>query len=143
MVNISSIRGVFTNVKFGARFAEHKRASTWVAQGPKWSADPFAAGNAPAWNGETYPADFGNGLGGGNFPKNVWQLSPGVLEAWGDKYSNRDPLERQYFAGEFSLNEKNTAVYAMSNLEGEKWRWQLRPAFSAIERTRDGQCGDS
>lgn len=113
--------GMFSNLKFGVRMADHKRASTWVAQGPKWSADPFAAGNQPAWNGQTYPSDFGKGLGGGNFPRTPWQIDPAVLEAWGDKYSNRDALERQYFPGEFSLREKVTAAYLMTSLEGEKW----------------------
>lgn len=113
--------GVFTTLKFGARTAEHRRASTWVAQGPKWSADPFNTANLPAWNGEVYPGDYGQGLGGGNFPRVVWQIDPKVLEAWGKTNSNRDPLERQYFAGEFSLKEKVQAAYVMSNLEGRGW----------------------
>jgi iron complex outermembrane receptor protein len=113
--------GVFTTLKFGARMAEHKRASTWVAQGPKWSADPFNTANLPAWNGEVYPSDYASDLGGGNFPRVVWQIDPKVLAAWGDTYSNRDPVERQYFPGEFSLEEKVQAAYLMSNLEGKGW----------------------
>jgi len=112
--------GALTTMKFGARGAKHSRESTWVAQGPKWSEDPFATANLPAWNGETYPGNFGNGLGG-NFLRNVWQLDPAVLEAWGDRFSNRDPKERQYFPGEFSLSEKNAAAYVMANLEGKGW----------------------
>lgn len=110
-----------TTIKFGARSAKHSRNSVWVAQGPKWSADPFATANLPAWNGQVYPSDFGKGLSGGNFLRNVWQLDPAVLEAWGEKYSNRDPLERQYFPGEFAMSEKNSAGYAMANLEGKGW----------------------
>ncbi|WP_338848978.1 TonB-dependent receptor [Massilia sp. W12] len=112
--------GVFTNVKFGARFAEHKRSSELVSQGPLWSADPFADANAPAWNGQTYPSDFASGLGG-NFPRNVWQLDKNVLEAWGNKFSNRDPVTRRNWTGEFSMKEKNTAAYIMTGLEGDKW----------------------
>ena len=112
--------GALSTLKFGARSAKHTRDTTWVAQGPKWANDPFAAANLPAWNGQTYPSDFGKGLGG-NFLRNVWQLDPAVLEAWGDKYSNRDPLERQYFPGEFAMSEKNSAAYVMANLEGKGW----------------------
>ena len=112
--------GALTTLKFGARSAKHTRDTTWIAQGPKWSADPFAEANLPAWNGETYPGDFGSGLGG-NFLRNVWQLDPGVLEAWGNTYSNRDAKERQYFPGEFGMSEKNAAAYVMANLEGKGW----------------------
>lgn len=113
-------KGALTTLKFGLRSAKHSRDTTFVAQGPKWSADPFNVANLPAWNGETYPADFGRGLGG-NFLRNVWQIDPGVLEAWGEKFSNRDAKERQYFPGEFAMSEKNTAGYVMANLEGKGW----------------------
>lgn len=112
--------GIFTTAKFGLRQSKHTRDAKWVAQGPKWSTDPFNVANLPTWNGETYPADFGNGLGG-NFLRNVWQIDPAVLEAWGNKHSNRDPLERQYFPGEFSMSEKNLAAYAMANMAGKGW----------------------
>jgi iron complex outermembrane receptor protein len=113
-------RAAVTTLKFGLRSAKHARDTTWIAQGPKWSADPFNVANLPAWNGQTYPSDFGAGLGG-NFLRNVWQIDAKVLEAWGDKFSNRDPLERQYFPGEFAMSEKNLAGYLMANLEGKGW----------------------
>ncbi|MFN7724872.1 MAG: TonB-dependent receptor [Rubrivivax sp.] len=110
-----------TTVKFGLRNAKHSRQATWVAQGPNWAADPFNVANLPAWNGNTYPGDFGAGLGGSIYGSAPWMLDANVLEAWGDKYSNRDPKSRQYFPGEFELEEKNTAAYAMANLEGKGW----------------------
>jgi iron complex outermembrane receptor protein len=112
-------KGAVTTLKFGARVAEHKRDTVWIAQGPNSYA--AAAANLPAWNGTVYPGDFGSGLGGGNFPRSVWQLDPGILEAWGDKYSNRDPVTREYFPGEFAMKESNSALYAMANLEGQGW----------------------
>jgi iron complex outermembrane receptor protein len=48
-------------------------------------------------------------------------LDSGVLEAWGDKYSNRDPVTRQFWSGEFSLKEKVSAAYVMTSLEGPGW----------------------
>jgi iron complex outermembrane recepter protein len=113
-------RGFFANIRFGARWAEHKRDTHQVAQGPNFAADPFAAANLPRWNGETYPGDFGSRLGG-NFPRNVWQLSPAELERWGDIYSNRDPLVRHFWPGEFAIKEKASAAYAMANMEGAGW----------------------
>jgi iron complex outermembrane receptor protein len=113
--------GVLTNLKFGARGAEHKRDTFQVAQGPNFAGpDPFAASNLPAWNGETYPGNFGSRIGG-DFPRNVWMLSPGELQRWGDIYSNRDPVSRRYWPGEFSLKEKVSAAYLMANFEGSWW----------------------
>ena len=114
-------QGVMQALKFGGRWAEHTRSTTQVAQGPKWAADPFNPANLPAWNGETYPGNFGEGLGGGNFPRNVWQLNPSVLQQWGDTYSNRDPLERQYWPGEFAIKEKVYAGYMMATFDGQGW----------------------
>lgn len=112
--------GTFSAFKFGLRWARHERSTEQVAQGPLWSADPFDVDNLPDWNGETYPDDFGNNLGG-NFPRQVWQLDPRVLERWGEIYSNRDPAERRFWSGEFSLEETSKAAYAMLSFGGERW----------------------
>lgn len=113
-------QGTFTTAKFGYRYADHERSTTQVAQGPLFSANPFDPANLPRWNGETYPGNFGNGLGG-NFPRQPWQISPGELERWGNLYTNRDPVTRQFWPGEFALREKVSAFYAMTNFEGPGW----------------------
>ena len=113
-------QGSLSSLKFGGRWAEHERDTQQVAQGPKWANDPFAPANLPAWNGETYPGNFGSRLGG-DWPRNVWMLDPGVLQAWGDRYSNRDPLERQYWPGEFAIKEKVAAGYLMASFDGKGW----------------------
>jgi iron complex outermembrane receptor protein len=110
--------GALSSLKFGGRYAEHKRDTFQVAQGPNFATDPFNAANLPAWNGQTYPGNFGSGLGG-DFPRNVWQLDPSVLEAWGDLHSNRDPLAREFWSGEFALKEKVSAGYLMASFEGQ------------------------
>ncbi|HET8875264.1 MAG TPA: TonB-dependent receptor, partial [Casimicrobiaceae bacterium] len=112
--------GPWTSVKFGYRAAQHDRSTEQVGQGPNFAVDPFNPANLPHWSGETYPSDFASGLGG-DFPRNVWQLSPGELERWGDIYSNRDPAARRFWSGEFSLREKVQAIYAMANLDGSNW----------------------
>jgi iron complex outermembrane recepter protein len=108
--------GVFQNLKFGLRSAEHNRDTTLVSQGP----GPGAFANLPAWNGETYPGNFGSRLGG-DWPRNVWQIPPGELERWGNLYSNRDPVVRRNWTGEFALKEKTAAAYVMATLEGPGW----------------------
>ena len=114
-------RGFANSIKFGGRWAEHKRDTHQVAQGPNFAgADPFAAANLPQWNGETYPGNFGSRLGG-DWPRNVWMLSPGELERWGDIYSNRDPATRQFWPGEFALKEKVGAAYVMATFDGQGW----------------------
>ena len=126
-------RGLFNNIKFGARWAEHTRDTHQVAQGPNFAgADPFAAANLPAWNGETYPSNFGSRLGG-NWPRNVWMISSGELERWGDIYSNRDPLTRQYWPGEFALKEKVSAAYVMANFDGPGWSGNAGVRFVRTE----------
>lgn len=114
-------KGMFNTLKFGGRYAEHERETHQVAQGPNFAADPFNPANLPHWNGETYPSNFASRLGGGNFPRTPWQLSPGELERWGDIYSNRDPVTRQFWSGEFKLKEKVSAAYAMTNFDGPGW----------------------
>ena len=116
----SGDKGWLSTVKFGARYSEHERQTFQTAQGPLASTNPFDPANLPAWNGQTYPSDFASGLGG-NFPKQPWQLDPGVLEAWGDAHSNRDPVVRHFWSGEFALKEKDTAGYAMANFDGQGW----------------------
>jgi iron complex outermembrane receptor protein len=113
-------QGALSSVKFGGRWAEHERETFQVAQGPNFANDPFNAANLPAWHGETYPGNFGSRLGG-DWPRNVWMIDPGVLQAWGDRYSNRDPISRQYWPGEFAIKEKVAAGYAMANFEGKGW----------------------
>jgi iron complex outermembrane receptor protein len=113
-------RGFMRSFKGGLRYAEHTRETHQISQGPNFALDPFNPANLPAWNGETYPGNFGNGLGG-NFPRDVWMLSPSVLQDWGNRYSNRDPLARQYWPGEFALKEKDSAAYVMANFEGTRW----------------------
>jgi len=108
----------FNAFKFGLRWAQHERETHQVAQGPNFATDPFT--NLPTWNGETYPGDFGNDLGG-NFPRNVWQLSPEELERWGDIHSNRDPVSRRFWSGEFAIEEEVTAGYLMTEFSGETW----------------------
>jgi iron complex outermembrane receptor protein len=110
----------WTSLQFGARYTQHDRNTQQVAQGPNFALDPFNTANLPQWNGQTYPGGFASGLSG-DFPRQVWMLDRNELQRWGDLYSNRDPVTRQYWPGEFKLQEKDTAAYVMTNLDGKGW----------------------
>lgn len=112
--------GPVSAIKFGARYAEHKRRTDVVGQGPNFDADPFNTANFPAWSGGGYPSDFGSGLNG-NFPRNIFVIDTATLNDWGARFSNRDPVTRRNWPAEFALEEKNSAVYAMAQLDGERW----------------------
>jgi iron complex outermembrane receptor protein len=115
---------LFKEVKFGLRGTDHKRSNFAISQGPNWSnTEPGSANTNPAWNGTTYPGDFGKDLGG-DFPRNVWQLDPSILQAWGDLHSNR-AKDRTYYPDMFNLTEKTKAAYVTTDLEGEGWSGNL------------------
>jgi iron complex outermembrane receptor protein len=121
-------QGTFSSIKFGGRWSKHERDTHQVAQGPNFATDPFNPANLPSWSGQTYPGNFGSGLGG-NFPRQPWMLDPGVLEAWGDLHSNRDPVTRDFWSGEFSLQEKVQAYYVMANFEGQGYSGNVGGRF--------------
>lgn len=129
--------GPLQQLKFGFRGTDHHRSNLEVAQGPNWSnTSPGSASTNPAWNGTTYPGDFGSDLGG-DFPKNVWQLDPNVLTAWGNLHSNRD-VSRTYYPDMFNLREKTKALYVSGDLEGEAWSGNVGVRIVRTEGTSNG-----
>ncbi|MBV8603785.1 MAG: TonB-dependent receptor [Pelomonas sp.] len=122
--------GLLESVKFGARYAEHKRTDYGVNYG--CSADPSNAcyGNpgqnlpAPAWHGTTSPSNFGAGIGAGpGFLSHFWVLNPSDIAAWEQQYNNVN-LGPNY-QGNFLIDEKDSAVYGMLNLSGRGWRGNI------------------
>jgi len=129
--------GVFREIKFGIRGTHHSRSNFEVAQGPNWAnTDVGGSSTNPAWNGTTYPGNFGHDLGG-DFPKNVWLLDPGILNAWGDLHSNRD-ISRTYYQDMFDLTEKTKAAYIQGEMEGEGWSGNVGVRFVRTEGTSNG-----
>jgi iron complex outermembrane receptor protein len=96
--------GPLTDLKFGGRYADHKRKSDGViGQGPGSGA-----------------FDFGNGIGSG-FPTGVWYFTADQLHAFNSKYTNRDPVSRADWSGDYSLKEKDTAAYIQADFDGQGW----------------------
>jgi iron complex outermembrane receptor protein len=110
--------GVLTDIKFGGRYADHKRESEGViGQGPGPGA--FDAANFPT-GFSIYPSDFGSGLGSG-FPTAVWFFTPEQLAAFDSKYTNRDPVSRADWTSDYSLKEKDGALYVQGDFDGQGW----------------------
>jgi len=129
--------GPLRQIKFGFRGTNHHRSNLEVSQGPNWSnTNPGSADTNPAWNGSTYPGDFASDLGG-DFPKNVWQLDPNILSAWGDLHSNRD-VSRTYYPDMFNLKEKTKALYVSGDFEGDMWSGNAGVRIVRTEGTSNG-----
>ncbi len=129
--------GVFRELKFGVRGSHHTRANFEVAQGPNWAnTDVGGSSTNPAWNGTTYPGNFGKDLGG-DFPRNVWILDPAILNAWGDLHSNRD-VSRTYYQDMFDLKENTKAIYAQAEMEGDGWSGNVGLRIVRTEGTSNG-----
>ena len=120
-------KGILTSVKFGARYAAHKRTDAGVNYG--CSIDP----NNPcytnpnqifppaAWSGTVSPNNFGAGIGmGPGYLQHFWVLDPNSIAAWESTYNN--VLTGPNYQGNFSIDEKDAAIYGMANLSGTHWR---------------------
>ncbi|TLY53146.1 MAG: TonB-dependent receptor, partial [Gammaproteobacteria bacterium] len=134
--------GAWSDLRFGARYAEHTRKSADViGQGPKcadgsaggaafnWGApyfctvdaqSPFNPANFPSGGYQYYPSDFGSGIGSG-FPTGVWYFSPGQLAAFDNKFTTRVPGPRSDWNSDYSLKEKTPSAYIQADFDGQGW----------------------
>ena len=113
--------GVLRSLQFGLRGAEHKRYTDGpiVGQGPNWGTDPFANPIPAADFNQSYPSNYGNGLGG-SFPTNIAFPSEDALATYDSTYANRS-ISRRMVLHEYAVTEKTAAGYLQGNLEGEGW----------------------
>ncbi len=107
-------------VRFGARFTDHKRTAEHPLEtrpGPNGFTNP-----GPAWNGQMYPSDFGNDLGGNLF-NGYFKYDGSALGAWGAVPGNRllDYTIRHNWLDEFRVGEKTKAAYVMLEGGGDAW----------------------
>jgi iron complex outermembrane receptor protein len=121
--------GVLDSMKFGARFATHERTVELPQASGCSVCDGTTNAPLPHWAGQTYPSNFGDGLGG-NVLRDVWQLDPHDVQSWADQY---DPLQSQevseVWPSEMRLIEHDSAAYAMANLVGSHWRGNVGVRF--------------
>ena len=145
--NIGS--GPLTDLKFGGRYSDHSRKLQGaIGQGPRcadgspfnWGAQyyctdpsvsPFNPANWPTGL-SYYPSDFGDGLGSG-FPTNIWYFTPGQLAAFDAKFTNRDPVVRHDWSQDYALTEKDSALYAQADFDGQGWSGNIGLRFVRTE----------
>jgi len=115
-------KGVLDSIKFGARFANHERTVALPQASGCTVCDGTTNAPLPAWSGQTYPSNFGKGLGSGVLA-NVWQLSRDDILTWANQYDPLQPSDvSEVWSGEMRLKERDSAAYAMANLQGSSWR---------------------
>ncbi len=124
---MSMDKGLLTSIKFGARYAAHQRSEAGVNYG--CNIDPnnpcYTIPNQlfppPAWSGTVSPDNFGAGIGmGRGYLQHFWVLDPNSIAAWESTYNR--VLTGPNYQGNFNIDEKDAAIYAMANLSGEHWR---------------------
>ena len=114
--------GMLESIKFGARFANHERTVALPQASGCTICDGTTGAPLPTWSGLTYPSNFGKDLGGGVLA-NVWQLSRNDVLAWANQYDALQPQDTsEVWSGEMRLKERDSAAYAMANLQGSAWR---------------------
>jgi iron complex outermembrane receptor protein len=119
--------GIWESAKFGLRYAEHRRTAFGVNYGCSTDPNDPCYQNPgqtlppPAWGGTTSPGNFGSGINAGSgFLSSFWVLNPKSIAAWEQQYNNVN-LGPNY-QGNFEVDEKDAAIYAMVNLAGDHWR---------------------
>lgn len=123
-------QGVIESAKFGLRYADHHRSVSQPENRSCSVCDGTTSAPLPAWNGATFPANFGKGIStGSGFLRNVWQINPGDIAAWAAKYDLTGGPNTENWAGEMDVREKSSAVYGMVNLAGDGWRGNMGVRF--------------
>jgi iron complex outermembrane receptor protein len=122
--------GAVQSVKFGLRYAEHKRSAFGVNYGCSADTnDPcFAFPNLifppPAWHGTVSPGNFGSGIGmGPGYLQHFWVLDPNSIAAWESTYNSVS--NGPNYQGNFTLDEKDSAGYVMANVGGDRWHGNI------------------
>ncbi|MCC6072187.1 TonB-dependent receptor [Massilia sp. GCM10020059] len=111
-------KGIVQSMETGVRYADHKRVSG--RNGPAFRSSTLTLQGT---NGVMpYPADFGDGLGGGNWDNTGFTYSPDVVRAYFDAETKETTPEwERRVNSEIDMRERQTSAYVMANLEWDKW----------------------
>ena len=112
--------GIFSSLEFGLRHANHERDYRRRIKANRTSIVPsFDAALAVP-----YPGDFGSALGGsGNWDRSGFYFPASVIDSYYATQRSKEttPEWERFVSSEIELQEKQSAVYLMQNLEGSKW----------------------
>jgi iron complex outermembrane recepter protein len=110
--------GPLSSLDVGARFADHDRDLLRSAPHFRSAALP----QIPTDGYNQYPGNFGNQLGGNNWDRTGFYLSPSVLQAYiSANIKPTTPEFERRVAGEIDMRERQTAAYIMQNFDGDWW----------------------
>jgi len=132
-------KGIFRNIKFGGRSAEHVR--TFETIGHRWNAQDNANGSPitpspfiPVTGGllvsnivgnntpipaTQYPSNWASGIQG-NFPRNLFRFDPSQIQSFANQFVNWDPVRNKVWTSTFEVVEKTGALYLMSEFDLDK-----------------------
>jgi len=109
--------GPIQSLETGIRHADHKRELRRNAPAFKTATPPSAPVAALP-----YPSDFGNDLGGGNWDNTGFTYAPEELRAYiASQLKTTTPEFERRVATEIDMRERQSALYLMANMEGERW----------------------
>jgi iron complex outermembrane receptor protein len=117
--------GVLTTLEAGYRFADHDRDA--FRNGPMRRSPTLPT---PPTGFSSFPGNFGNGLGGNGWDNTGFFLNPDTLR--GFIASQLKPTSAEFerrVLNEIDMRERQTAVYLMQNLDGDKWSGNIGLRF--------------
>ena len=119
----------FQSIEAGVRYSDHHRDSRRF--------NPAQRGGLPAapTSGVVpYPANFGDGLDGGNWDRTGFSYDPVTLKSYinGILKPTTDEFERRV-ASEIEMRERQSAAYVMANLEYQKMSGNVGLRFVRTE----------
>ncbi len=118
---VSVDKGALRSLDAGLRHADHRRELKRHA--PAFISAALA--DAPVQS-LPYPADFGRGLGGGNWDNTGFTYAPEALKAYiASQLKATTPEYERRVAGEIDMRERQSAAYMMANLERDAWSGNL------------------
>ena len=110
--------GVMQSLDVGVRYADHRRQSARFSPAFKNVILPQQTeGLLP------YPADFGEGLGGGNWDRTGFTFTAEAMKAYiASQLKETTPAFERRVNTEIDMRERQSAAYVMANLEGDNWQ---------------------
>lgn len=112
--------GFLSSLNFGLRRADHRRDYRRTIKAVHTAAVPQFDPNLAV----SYPSDFGKYLGGGNWDHTGFYFPSNVLvDYFNVRNKETTPEWERFVSSEISLRERQTAFYAMQNLEGANNKW--------------------
>ena len=113
--------GVMQSLDVGVRYADHRRHSARFSPAFKSAILPQQTeGLLP------YPADFGQGLGGGNWDRTGFTFTADAMKTYiASLLKETTPAFERRVNTEIDMRERQSAAYLMANLEGDNWQADL------------------